>query len=110
MLDKQPMKTLSYRSGIRVLGGINHNSSKTVLNMLEPAKIKSRETSAQGITAVKMTFNQSVSGQKSSFTRLSHEIRSLSVRIPDLNTTSITGNPLHGKRRENPNQIRHQGS
>ena len=32
-----------------VLGGISNNSSKTVLNILEPAKIKIGETSKQRI-------------------------------------------------------------
>ena len=32
-----------------ILGGISHNSSKAVLNTLEPMKVKSRETSKQGI-------------------------------------------------------------
>ena len=62
------MKTLSYRSDMRVLGGIRHNSSKAVLNTLEPTKVKSRQTSKQGITAVRSTSNQGVCSQKSSFT------------------------------------------
>ena len=45
-----------------------HNSSMAVLNTLEPAKVKSRETSKQGITVVKSTSNQDVCSQKSSFT------------------------------------------
>ena len=52
------MKILSYRSDLIVLGGINNNSSKAVLNTLEPLKVKSRKTSAQGITVVKSTSNQ----------------------------------------------------
>ena len=63
------MKTLSYRSDLRALGGINNNSSKAVLNTLEPGKVKRREISKQGITVVKLTSNQGVCGQKSSFAR-----------------------------------------
>ena len=61
------LKTLSYRSNTRVLGGINYNSSKAVLNTLEPTTVKSRETSKKGITVVKSTSNQGICGQKSSF-------------------------------------------
>ena len=46
------MKTVSYWNDMRVLGGINHDSSKAVLNTVEPAKVKSRETSKQGIIVV----------------------------------------------------------
>ena len=44
MLNGQPMKSLSNRSGI------GNSSIKSVLDALEPAKINSRETSTQGIT------------------------------------------------------------
>ena len=54
------MKTLSYRGDMQVLGGISHNSSKIVFNTVEPAKIKRREISQQGITVVKITSNQGV--------------------------------------------------
>ena len=60
MHDKQPMKTLSYMSDMGVLRGIRHNSSKAVLNTLQPTKVKSRETSKPGIRVVKSTSNQSV--------------------------------------------------
>ena len=56
---------------MRVPGGIGNNSSKTVLDNLDLVNIKSRETSKQGITSkqgVKMTSNQGVCSQKSSFT------------------------------------------
>ena len=65
MIDRQPMKTLSFRNDMWVLGEIMHNYSKTVLNTLEPAKIKSRETSKQGITVVETTCNQGVCSQNS---------------------------------------------
>ena len=52
MLDRQPIKTLSYMRDMQVLGCISHNSSKTVLNTLGPAKNNSRETLKQGITVV----------------------------------------------------------
>ena len=72
---------------MRIPGGIGNNSSKTVLNTQEPAKIKSKETSKQGITVVKTTSNQGVCSQKSSFTC---EILSESLKIPDLNKRSLT--------------------
>ena len=55
------MQTLSNKSETPVLGGISHNSSKTVLNTLEPMKIKSRDTSKQAITVVQMTLNHKCS-------------------------------------------------
>ena len=60
MIDRYPMKTLSYRVDMQALGGISNNSSKTVLNTQKPAKIKSRETSKKEIKVVKMTSNKSV--------------------------------------------------
>ena len=66
---------------MRVLGGISHNSGKTVLNTLQAAKIKSRESSKQGITVVKMTSD------KCSFKR---KIPS-EFKISDMNKSSLTG-------------------
>ena len=100
------MKTLSCRSNIRVLGGIRYNSSKTVLNTLDPVKIKSRETPEQGVTVVKTTSNQGVCSQKSSFMR---EIPAESPKIHHMNKTSLISIP-DMQEKENPNQIRHQGS
>ena len=61
---------------------MSSNSSKTVLETLEPAKVKSRETSKQGIT---MTPNKNVCSQKNSITCV---IPSESLHIPDMNKTN----------------------
>ena len=87
MHDRQPMKTLSYRSYMWLLGGTSYNSSKAVLNTPEPAMINSRETSKQGITVVKLTCNQGGCCQKSSFRC---KIPSESLLIPGMNKTSLT--------------------
>ena len=47
MHDRQPMGTLSYRSDMLETGSISHNFNNAVLNALEPAKVKSRETAKQ---------------------------------------------------------------
>ena len=49
MLDGQLMKTVTGVI-IRVHGGSGSNSTKTVLNTLEPTKNKIRETLQEGIT------------------------------------------------------------
>ena len=86
------MKTHSYRSDMTVCGGISHDSSKTVLNTLKPAKINSRGASEEGIALVQPRCLQ----QKSNFTC---EIPSESIdMILDMNKTNITG--ITGKRRE----------
>ena len=72
---------------MRVLGGITHNSSKAILDTLEPAKVNGRQTSKQGITEVKLTSNQSVCSQKSSFV---HKIPTELLEIPDMNKTNLT--------------------
>ena len=78
------MKTLSYRGDMRVLGCNSSNSSKPGWNTLETAKIKSRETSKQGITVGKTTSNQIFCSQKSSISDF--------LEIPDdMNKISLTG-------------------
>ena len=44
MLNGQPIENLSNKSDVQVLRGIGTDSSKTVLNILQFAKIMSRET------------------------------------------------------------------
>ena len=72
---------------MRELVGIGKNSSNTVLDTLEPVKIKSRQTSKQGITVVKMTCPTKAFAAKRG---ASHEIPSESLKIPDINKTSLT--------------------
>ena len=74
-----------------VLGGIGINSSKSILDTLEPSKIKCRETSKKEIT----TSSQSVCSQKSSITC---EIPSGLLKIQDINKTSIMGIPNMARR------------
>ena len=72
-----------------MLAGICNNSSKIVLDTMQPVKFKIRGTLVsykQGITAVKSATNQSISSHKS----ILCEIPSEKLEIPDLNKTSLT--------------------
>ena len=82
--------TKKKKKDMRVLGGVGNNSGKIVLDILEHARIKSRENFKQGITVVKATSNQSVCSQRSS---IMHEIPSKSLKIPDMNKAILTGIP-----------------
>ena len=81
------MESLSNLSVVRALGGITHNSSKTVLDTLQLRRIKSRETPKQEIAVVKLTTNQSIYSHKSSITcEVSFEV----LKISDLSKSGLT--------------------
>ena len=85
MFDRQPTKV--FKTGgtcenLLVLATI----LKTVLDTLEPVKVKSRATSKQRITVVKMTSNQNICSQRATLHvgyPLSH-LRSLVQKIQAL--------------------------
>ena len=45
---------------VSIPSGVGNDSSKTIVNTLQLAKIKGRETPKQGISVVKSAFNQSI--------------------------------------------------
>ena len=82
------MVSLSNMSDVLILGGIDNNSSKTVLNTLQLVQIKSRETPKQEITIVESTTNQSICSHGSSITC---EILSEMFEIPVFSRRRLTG-------------------
>ena len=69
-------------SDVWILGGIGHNSGKTVLN----TQFYSRATSEQRVTVIKTTSYQSIGSHKSSF--MCHMSLD-SLKIPDMTKTSL---------------------
>ena len=84
VFNRQPMESLPNRSDMWVFGG--DSSSQTILNTLQLTKIKSWETSQQGVTVIQSTCDQSICCHKGG---LMCEITSEMLKIPDLSKTGL---------------------